>query len=340
MLCLQTNLLAGNSQAVQEAVGDQPQAQLALLSNLLMITSAALESSGALHMLVRKDPWNLPPNVPGVPEYVHPLLRAGGVIAGVASIIDGAGMWVKSWDAWQVEDMEAAGWYFSAGTVTGAGGVVAFYSAYTCQFALFGLAGLAALLIVAGAALAIEAERARSRPFEVWLRCCCFGKPEQRAEHDPVWHVTRLEDARAALMAYRAVVSGVTMELDYRDMLGESSGHEDLITLRVKLPGCTRTGSAWSLRLTAEGGDHRPLLVAHHNLSAAAEATLPYQPHHPWREQFKNSLTPHWEEQALLLTGQCWVRSDRYPRATLSLAYWPDKNDPQGQIALTLTTED
>ncbi|PLR30085.1 hypothetical protein CYR32_19415 [Chimaeribacter coloradensis] len=348
MLYLQVGALAGNLNAVKTAVGDDIKAQLVLLSNMTMVASSAVETCGFIHMLVRKNPWALAPNVKGVAEYVHPLIRAGGVIAGVASIIDGIGMFVKAWDIYKSGDTSAAIWYSLAGTSTVVGGAIAAYAAYSCQFALFGLAGLAALLIVAGAVLAIEAANATSSAFEVWLRCGCFGVPEKRGDNDRVWKINNPDDLNEALIAYKVIVSGVTAEVSYQDIIGERGNDEDVVALRVRLPGCNSTQSAWDLKLVAQGSsDDNPLLISQYNLPGSTDAPLLADdasfllrhPRHPWRT-LNNTLTQNWDNNGLVLEGEAWVNSARYSRVTLEVNYWPDKADAQSRISLTLENED
>lgn len=350
MLFLQVSALADNIKAVKTAVNGA-NAQITLVSNMTMVVSSAIETSGFIHMLVRANPWNLAPNVivKGVPMYVHPLLRLGGAIAGVSSIIDGVGMFVKAWDALNSGEDVVAAWYFGASGSTLVAGGLFIYCAYFCQFALIGPAGLAALLIVAGAAMVIQAENATRSPFEVWLSDSCFGVTNKRGDNDPVWDIHKPEDLYDALMAYKVIVSGMTAEVDYQDLMGEWIDSKDAVKMRVRLPGCNSSESAWDLKLEAQGdGGIKPLLVTRYGLkdikdmvSAITDdgSSILRNPHHPDLPP-DNTLTQHWDTNALVLEGLAWVNSTRYSQVVLNVDYWPDKTDPLSLMTLTLKVTD
>jgi hypothetical protein len=348
MLFLQVSALADNMKAVETAV-NSTNARLTLMSNMTMVVSSAVETSGFVHMLVRANPWDLAPNVKGVLEYVHPLLRLGGAIAGVSSILDGAGMLVKWNDAKNAGETDAAKWYMRAGAATIGGGVLFIYSAYACEFALMGPAGLAALLIIAGAAMAIQAENITRTAFEIWLCNSCYGVTGKRGDKDRVGDIFSPEDLNDALMAYKVIVSGMTAEADYQDLLGESGNAEDAIKMRVRLPGCNSTESAWDLKLTAQGnGETQQLLINQYGLkdildTASAKAddgsSILRNPHHP-SLPLNNTLTQHWESNALVFDGLAWVNSTRYNQAVLDVDFWPDKTDPESLMTLTMNITD
>ncbi|WP_300006061.1 T6SS effector BTH_I2691 family protein, partial [uncultured Cedecea sp.] len=349
MLFLQVSALADNIKAVETAV-NSVNARFTLVSNMTMVVSSAVETSGFIHMLVRANPWDLTPNVvvKGVPIYVHPLLRLGGGIAGFSSLIDGIGMWVKAYDAKNAGETDAANWYRGAGIVTIGGGFLFIYSAYSCSFALMGPMGLAALLVIAGATMAIQAENAIRSPFEVWLSAGCFGVTEKRGGKDPVWDIDSPEDLYAALMAYKVIVSGMTAEMDYQNLMGKRGDSEDAIKMRVRLPGCNSTDSAWDLKLVAQGdGGSKPLLVSQYGIKGIKDSAssltddgshILRHPRHP-SLPLNNTLTQRWDSNALLLEGLAWV-STRYGQAILNIDYWPDKNDPQSLMTLTLKITD
>ncbi len=348
MLLLQARALPDNMKAVQETVTGV-NAQLALLSNMTMVASSSVETCGFIHMLVRSNPWDLAPNVKGVLAYAHPLLRAGGAIAGISSIIDGIGMLVKASAANNAGGADAAKWYFAAGVSTIAGGGLFLYSAYACQFAFFGPVGLAALLIVAGAAMVIQAEKAISSAFEVWLRCCCFGVEEKRGKNDPVWSIYSAEDLYDTMMAYTVTVSGMTAEVDYQDLIGEIGNNEDLIKMRIRLPDCNSTQSAWDLKLVAQDKDETSqLLVSQYGLAGTTDTAssitedgsfLLRNPRHP-DYPLNNTLAQSWDDRGLILDGVAWVNSSRFQQAVLSVNYWPDKSDPESLMTLSMTVND
>jgi hypothetical protein len=350
MLFLQVSALADNMKAVETAV-NSTNARLTLMSNMTMVVSSAVETSGFVHMLVRANPWDLAPNVmvKGVLEYVHPALRLGGAIAGVSSLIDGIGIFVKWHETRKTGESEAAAWYFAAGVSTVGGGMLFIYSAYACEFAFMGPAGLAALLIIAGAAMAIQAENITRTAFEIWLCDSCFGVAGKRGDKDRVWDIHNPEDLDDAIMAYKVIVCGMTAEVDYQDLLGESGNAEDAIKMRVMLPGCNSTESAWDLKLTAQGnGETKQLLISQYGLkdildtaSAIADdgSSILRNPHHP-SLPLNNTLTQHWESNALVFDGLAWVNSTRYNQAVLDVDFWPDKTDPESLMTLTMNITD
>ena len=350
MIILQVSALADNIKAVETAVSDL-NARLTLASNITMVMSSAVETSGFVHMLVRANPWNLTPNVvvKGIPVYVHPLLRLGGAIAGVSSIIDGIGMWVKAWSSYTSGDNAAATWYFGAGLSTVVAGGLFMYSAYACSFTLLGPAGLAAILVIAGSMMVIQAENATRTPFEVWLSDGCFGVTNKRGGKDPVWDVYSSEDLYDALMAYKVIVSGMTAEVDYQDLIGEWGNSEDAVKMRVRLPDCNNSISAWDLKLVAQGeGGTKSLLVSRYGLKDITDSAstltddgsqILRHPRHP-NLPLNNTLTQHWDKNALILEGLAWVKSTRFSQAVLHIDYWPDKSDPQSLMTLALEITD
>ncbi|HAT1683022.1 TPA: hypothetical protein I8Y21_003739 [Klebsiella oxytoca] len=331
----QVNDLKDNLKAVTDAVGNNTEAGLKLLSSMMMTGSLLAECVGFTHMLSIPDPGKLAPNVPGVAEYVHPLLRSAGVIAGIAAVIDGIGMFMKSSDAKHSGDHASAWWYLFAGTSTFAGGVTATVAAYACQFTLMGPAGWAALLILTGAMLAIAGDNARSTPFEVWLRRCCFGnRDSDGADKDVVWPVSTNPDVNnqnlnAALAAFNAIVNGMSAEVGYQDKLSEVVDGDDQVKVRISLPGYNPLLSAWSYRLEI-ANSRSPLLEESRNT-----------PDRPLIVELRNGLPLCKEEKGVMtITDETWVRSQDNAPVTLTVNYWPDKTRPDAIMTLQITAED
>ncbi|WP_312983579.1 hypothetical protein [Atlantibacter sp.] len=193
--------------------------------------------------------------------------------------------------------------------------------------------------------MVIQAENATRSPFEVWLSDSCFGVLNKRGANDPVWDIHKAEDLYDALMAYKVIISGMTAEVDYQDLIGKRGNSEDAIKMRVRLPGCNSTESAWQLKLVAHGnGATKHLLASQFGLKDVENSFSTIKedgshilrnPRHP-DLPLNNTLTQHWESNALVLEGLVWVNSTRYQQAVLDIRYWPDKTDPQSLMTLTL----
>lgn len=150
-------------------------------------------------------------------------------------------------------------------------------------------------------------------------------------------------------MAYKVIVSGMMAEVDYQDLMGEWDTSEDAVKMRIRLPGCNSTESAWDLKLVAQGdGGTKPLLVSQYGLkdikdtvSAITDdgSSILRNPRHP-DLPLNNTLTQEWVTNALVLEGLAWVNSTRYSQAVLNVDYWPDKTDPQSLMSLALKVTD
>ncbi|WP_300000905.1 hypothetical protein [uncultured Cedecea sp.] len=149
-------------------------------------------------------------------------------------------------------------------------------------------------------------------------------------------------------MAYKVIVSGMTAEMDYQNLMGKRGDSEDAVKMRVRLPGCNSTDSAWDLKLVAQGdGGSKPLLVSQYGIKGIKDSAssltddgshILRHPRHP-SLPLNNTLTQRWDSNALVLEGLAWV-STRYGQAILNIDYWPDKNDPQSLMTLTLKITD
>ncbi|QCR38496.1 T6SS effector BTH_I2691 family protein [Nissabacter sp. SGAir0207] len=339
MLLLQIGALEANHQALEQAIGNDSKARLALLSNVTMVVSAAVEGAGFLRTLAMAKPWV---------NKTHWLIRLGGALGGLSAIIDGVGMLIQGWDKFQNKNIKSGIWYFGSGLIMGSGGITAIIASYAANFALLGPAGLAGLLILTGAALAIQAENAISTPFEIWLRRCCFGKPRSK---DAPWRLSTiptLNDANlnAALQAYNAINNGLTAEVGYSDKLVELLDRQDLIKMRIVLPGCDKDHSAWSYSLTlpnATGGTEI-LLATTHNTPRSTNARLEPLVPSPWQPRRRRpdlgTVTERWQGNDLVIEGEAWADSTFYPQAVLGVSYWPDAANQAWVMGLQVKAED
>ncbi|BET63192.1 T6SS effector BTH_I2691 family protein [Yersinia pseudotuberculosis] len=339
MMYLQITALEANSKALDETIGNDTKARLVLLTNMTMVVSSMVESAGFVRTLAMDKPWTQ--------AKAHWLIRAGGVIAGIASIIDGVGMILKGVDASQAGDKNAKWFYYAAGVTTFAGGVIGIGAAWAGAFTLFGPAGLAALLILAGAALVIHAEKAISTAFEIWLRRCCFGDHQTNV---PAWFANSPRDLNEALAAYNAIVNGLTAEVGYQDKLSEILNGQDLIKLRIVLPCCDENMAAWgyslSVPVSESSSQSYPLLAATHNTPTSTSARL-----EPLPDSLSLSLPPvwrpgtgtvsqYWQNGDLIIEGEAWVDSRHYNKVKLEVNYWPDKLQQDWVMGLQIQAKD
>ncbi|BET63198.1 T6SS effector BTH_I2691 family protein [Yersinia pseudotuberculosis] len=326
MMWLQLRDWNENTKNLEKAIGNDTDASLKYYINRLMVLSAATEIAGFGRMLTIKNNWNVLPE-----HFVHPLIRAGGVIAGVAAVVEGVRMVMLGWDAYKIGDAEAAELYGAAAIVTVLGGLTSAGGAYLGVFTLLGPAGIGALLILTGALFAFEASQLRSTPFEVWLRRSCFGIPH---DHDVVWHEDSLQDLNASLTAFNAIVNGMAVEVGYEGLSELQGIRYTKLELRLSLPGCKEATSAWELCLT--GGEANTVLLAEtHNVPGKPDHRLAA----PTSEYYSGRYKRAAEGNNLEIRAEVWVNESRYGKATLDVNYWPDKTDPQYQLALVVNTE-
>ena len=325
MLALQITDWNKNTENLKNAIGNDTDARLTYAINRLMVLSAATEMAGFGRMLTIKNSWEILPK-----NYVHPLIRAGGVISGVAAIVDGVRMIIKN-DELQISgDKEAANLYLYAGSLTFLGGMVSGAGALYGIFALLGPAGIGALLILTGAILAHKAEKLRSTPFEIWLRRCCFGIPRSQ---DIVWKAESLEDMKESLAAFNAIVNGMVAEVGFEGLSEIQGQRLTRLEMYLSLPGCKEATSAWEIHLT--GGESNDILLTEtHNIIGKSDGrqALPGSDYHSGG--YKRLIT----EKGMDIRAEIWLQETRYTHTALKVTYWPNKYDPQFQLGLIVST--
>jgi hypothetical protein len=324
MLALQISDWNKNTQNLKEAIGDDTDARLTYSINRLMVLSAATEIAGFGRMLSIKNSWEVLPE-----NFVHPLIRAGGVIAGVASIVDGVRMAIRGADAYADGDKDAAKLYFLAGAFTFAGGFIGGVGAFLGVFTLLGPAGIGALLILAGAVYAFEAEALRSTPFEVWLRRCCFGIPR---DQDVIWQAEKTEDMKSCLTAFNAIVNGMVAEVGFEGLSELQGQRLTKLEMHLSLPGCNEATSAWEFNLT---GSNEVLLAEVHNIAGKENGRKALQASQYHSGGYKRIPT----DSGMEIRAEIWVSESRYTEATLLASYWPDKYDSEYQLGLTVSAK-
>ena len=331
MLGLQMADWGAKAKSLQDATGTDPDAIADYAINRLLVFGAIAETTGFGHMLTIKKNWLVLGE-----DFVHPLIKFGGVLAGVASVVDGIRMLIHGWEAYQDGDTLATWYYGFAGLATISGGVVGGVGAYFGVFTLFseawllGPAGWGAALILAGMILAYEANQERSTPFEIWLRSCCFGIPR---DSDIVWQASSLTDLNTALAAYNAITSGMVVEVDITGTAPIQSVDYNRVDIKLCLPGYNEVASSWELCLT--GGTDKSILFS-------KTYNLPEKTDHPSinrANQYSDSYQQTVEDDNLIIRITVWVKQNRNSVVTLAASYWPDKSDIQNKLALTVNAE-
>ncbi|WP_312983568.1 T6SS effector BTH_I2691 family protein [Atlantibacter sp.] len=331
MLGLQIADWGAKAKGLQDAMGNDPDATADYAINRLLVFGAIAETTGFGHMLTIKKNWLVLGE-----DFVHPLVKFGGVLAGVASVVDGVRMWIHAEDAEKAGDEDAAFLYKKAALATLAGGLISGVGAYLGVFTLFsetwflGPAGWGAALILAGMIWAYEANQERSTPFEIWLRSCCFGIPH---DSDIVWQASSLADLNTALAAYNAITSGMVAEVAITGTAPIQSVDYNRVDIKLCLPGYHDFASSWELCLTG-GTDNRVLFSKAYNLPDKVD-----QPAINRTSQYSDSYQQAVENDNLIIQITIWVKQNRNPVVALVASYWPDKLDAHNKLALTVTAE-
>lgn len=347
MLGLQKSALDDNLKALKEVVPGDAQAEMKLASSALMVTASAVEMVGFGHMIARwgTNPWDVKPNmiVRGAEVYAHPLIRVAGVTGGVASIVDGIGMYMSAQDAGKNGDSTAKNLYLSASFFTISAGGVGIYAGLAADFALFGPIGICIGLAILGAVLATMAADEVRSPLEVWLSDTCFGL--KRAEHEKHWDANSLTDLQAAMKAYYTIASGVSAQIR-RERMAEvvlNSTGTGLVAVQVKLPGCSKLGSDWLIELTVKGnGGSQPLAQSASsgkvtNVKTAVKQSFDITPMGMGSTSLSadSVMKEHWETSGLLLQGEFAFNRMKFSDVELKVTYWPDKLKPEESLQLT-----
>ncbi|AYW88513.1 hypothetical protein DN756_12870 [Yersinia pseudotuberculosis] len=149
-----------------------------------------------------------------------------------------------------------------------------------------------------------------------------------------VWHEDSLQDLNASLTAFNAIVNGMAVEVGYEGLSELQGIRYTKLELRLSLPGCKEATSAWELCLT--GGEANTVLLAEtHNVPGKPDHRLAA----PTSEYYSGRYKRAAEGNNLEIRAEVWVNESRYGKATLDVNYWPDKTDPQYQLALVVNTE-
>ena len=324
MLGLQISDWQHNSDNLAQTVGNHTDASMTLAINRLMVLSAASEIGGFSHMLMTRMSWQALDDS----GFVHPLIKAGGVIAGAAAVIDGIRMFIQSFSSYKSGDTLSSGLYLFGSISTIAGGTLGVISSWNGVFALTGMAGLGALLILVGAGIAYAAEQYRSTPLEVWLRCSCFGK--NRHDSDMVWHANVKEDLPRMLEAWYAVISGTVAEIAFSAPMIIYGEYYREVKIKLVLPGYKDGISA--LQYTLASGD---MELASVSLNVAQQPDTTRIHPRCTNPQSTRIVT----DEAVIMLICISIRESQCPSAALSAHFWPDVTNAQYRESLTVMAE-
>lgn len=278
-------LQVGNTQSLRDAlrqsVGTDMDVAAGTAINTLLFIEGMAEVSGFASKLALKLNWVVLKEAQQVPA----LVKFGGVLAGIASVVDGIRSGFHAWDSHKAGNTGSTIAYTLSSISMVGSGVITGYWARAGVFALVGTksfnvmglgpAGLAALLILAGMALTCAASDLRSTAFEIWLRRTCFGLPNGAIDALPVWHTNSSEDLAQALTEIRAIACGMVADVAFASgimgrglaflasvgtmtpvMAGKVAvnGTEYCrVDLRVSLPGWVIGRGGWSVQLSGGG---------------------------------------------------------------------------------------
>ncbi|WP_353613096.1 T6SS effector BTH_I2691 family protein [Mangrovibacter phragmitis] len=257
---------ADNLAALKSAMPGDTRAEMALASGVLILMASAVEivgqSAAVLNLFNKGDI----------------LLRAAGVIAGLAVVIQGVALWIKGYEVWEFGDKMAGGFYVIAGSLfIISGGMAMAYSA-AGKFTLLGPVGWCIALGILAATLVAVGNRYIRSPLERWLSHCCFGNRNRCDEREPVWHPESLEDLQECLDALAIITSGVSVQLRYDRLAGLTKAAPlpgtRLLAARVILADCHPENSAWRVELAGitHGGIRQVLACS---ASADQQGNLP-----------------------------------------------------------------
>ena len=315
MLGLQIASWQQNTDNMEQAVKNHTDASMALAINRLMVLSATAEIGGFSHMMITRLSWKTLEDA----GYVHPLIKAGGVLAGVAAVIDGIRMIVQFDQALNDEDYLSGTLYLIAASSTITGGVMGAVSSWNGVFALTGMAGFGALLILVGAGIAYAANQYRSTPIQIWLRCSCFGT--NRHNSDVVWHAENPNDLSKMMDAWYAVMSGMVAEVAFSAPMIIYGEYYRGVEMKLVLPGYKDGVSALQYNLVGDGTD----LVS----QTVNDITVNPRCMNPERKQIV-------DDNAVVLLVRVWVKETTCSSASLTVSYWPDATNQEHREGLTV----
>ncbi|QLK62980.1 hypothetical protein GE278_20475 [Enterobacteriaceae bacterium Kacie_13] len=354
LMGMQIALWGKLAERLHNSVGTDVVADMSI--NTLLLVEGFSELSGFAYKLATKKNWV----VLSAAEQVPVPVRFGAVLGGIAGIIDGIRQLSHILDDYNSGDTGAAGADLMAGSfmiaggaisvIWGAKGVFALTSTAGTGFLGLGPAGWAAILLITGAMLAYEASELRSTAFEIWLRRTCFGIDHKRQLKDIVWHANSMTDLAAAMVDYRAIVSGMVADVAFASAFSPTGRATidgvtyERVDLQVSLPGWVADGGGWAVSLH-RAGDEKVLF----SQSAGAPGLDDHYEAVGPSGYYTYSLTVDGEEvedggktktvNSLNLMVSVWAEQSRTAEVILEANYWPDNTDANYQMGLTVNKQ-
>ncbi|MET3654750.1 T6SS effector BTH_I2691 family protein [Dyella japonica] len=297
------------------------------------------------------------------------LVKAGGVIAAVGGIADGAANISAVVRVAKVGDGWAAGAYAVAGFLS-LGGV--WFSSIGALEAgvLFGPLGIGIALGLAAFTLVQVAKSNESDALELWARHSCFGSdPKHRKwgltdkDGKPVEVTDIAAIMDSAIAALNAAVLGMDVALGFDsakrlmdstalatadvEVLKNTGGIESgtALNYRIVLPGFDPNLSRYRFTLEVsrfglrKDGRREPTIIKQtlasgqvNDEGSIAEPTAIPRPDYTLQEEKKPT------GKVPVLSGSYWLDAHNgFKAATLIISYWPDKTDKNGVAIVELT---
>ncbi|QYJ19606.1 hypothetical protein KYT87_18010 [Achromobacter sp. ES-001] len=282
------------------------------------------------------------------------LVKAGGAIAALGGVADGVGAFAAGGRAAAVRDGKARTTYTFAGLASFGGAFFSLIGAAT-KPVLMGPLGIGIAVGLLAFILSQSAKARESDALELWARRSYFGQAEPNFR----WLTADQMDAaiselNAALIGMEAILGfrSVVRPMDVDSLLAAdilqtqaSGGMESRSELgyRIVLPGFDPEVSRYEFKLLVECfgidkvGRHAPaamegvLEAVHHNSALSAPALDEFR----WLTP-KGHVLP--TKEAPVLACKYWLEPlHGIKSATVSIAYWCDKDDVAGYASITMT---
>ncbi|MBS0850123.1 hypothetical protein JK154_17340 [Citrobacter sp. JGM124] len=352
MLGFQIHTMNENIKSLKTRLPDS-QAVMSLGSGTLLMIAAGAEIVGQVYTMFQASK-----------EMVHPMLKVAGVIGGVAVVIDGVSLLMKSSDVRATGDTTAADYYKAAGFVSIVAGGFGIAFGFVGNFALFSEAFILgpvgwciALGLVALILTSVADSNVRS-PLERWLTHTCFGTVEKRGGKEKAWNAASLSDLQEAMKELHTIASGVSAQL-VRDRVTEflfnsTISGTKMVSVLATLPDYSQSGSDWLVELTATGSGVREVLARNGSTAKLAGQAKPVPQtveltHIMSMNAFvvppaiKVTSAPALDERLitagtskmLQLSGEYPLNTQRFTGMELNVSYWPDKTYPEEILQLS-----
>jgi hypothetical protein len=307
------------------------EAQLGVLSAAVGITGASVELLGASMKALGKE-------VAG-----KVLIKLGGAIAAVASIVDSVQAAMSAKRTYDKGDRDASYRYVAASVFFLAGGVIGAYAAAIGASSLLGPLGIALALIAVGVVLLWAAINAEDTIAEIWMDRCYFGKGERT---EGKWSDAQSSDE---LKYLNAIVVGLGAQVGFDDnFLGISEVFTGYDTVRVKVTmggyEPSRSAYEWTLHVHHKDGRKFAVTGGRGGLAPiipqlkAWDGKPPTEKTDSWFKNYKRSASV--ENGALIVEDSVEVTTAFFQKVSVDAKYWVDKSDNQALAQVQLEESD